>query len=89
MRRAKLNTPQSQEGKIKMSSKVSASSETDTKSESESFIFKLAEKEGGRKKQWKAREGVAVAGCTMTQFWWGREPTWDFEDPGGDGGVFC
>lgn len=57
--------------------------------QSKSFTFKLA-KQAETSKKWKAREGVAVAGCTMTQFPWGREPTTNpFNGWSGDGGLFC
>lgn len=63
--------------------------------DSKSFTFKVAqekEKENSQKsKQWKAREGVALAGCTLTQFWWGREPTFDLSAgvEFSDGSLFC
>ena len=56
--------------------------------QSKSFTFKLAEK-AEKPAQWKAREGVAVAGCTLTNFPWGREPTFDWRNLAGDGGLFC
>ena len=52
-----------------------------------SFTFKVAEK-ADKKAQWKAREGVAIAGCTLTKMPWGREPTTNFAT-GKDGPVWC
>lgn len=52
-----------------------------------SFTFKVAKKSEAKKGQWKAREGVAVAGCTMVPTPWGREPKTSFT--GGDGGIWC
>lgn len=52
-----------------------------------SFTFKVADK-ADKKQQWKAREGVAVAGCTLVSVpWGGKEPTTNFN--GGDGGLWC
>jgi hypothetical protein len=53
-----------------------------------SFTFKVAQQTQDKKTQFKAREGVAIAGCTMTQTPWGREPTYSFQT-GGDGGFWC
>jgi hypothetical protein len=53
-----------------------------------SFTFKVAEKSQQTDKQFKARDGVAVAGCTLTNFPFGREPTFNFVT-GGDGNLFC
>jgi hypothetical protein len=54
-----------------------------------SFTFKVAEKSQQSDKQFKAREGVAVAGCTMTTTPWGREPTTSWFGQSGDGGMWC
>ncbi len=58
------------------------------KNNKKSFAFKVAEKvnvaEAQKKEQWKAREGVAVAGCTMGRFdlQWGSSR-------GQDNGLYC
>lgn len=54
-----------------------------------SFTFKVAQKTEEKKTQFKAREGVAIAGCTLTQTPWGAEPTTDWFGRGGDGGMWC
>lgn len=59
------------------------------KNEIKSFTFKVAKKKEAEKGKFKAREGVAVAGCTMTETPWGREPTTSWFGTGGDGGMWC
>lgn len=54
-----------------------------------SFTFKVATQKKASS-QWKAREGVAVAGCTMVLMPWGdREPKTNFTGASGDGPVWC
>ena len=53
-----------------------------------SFTFKVAQQNQDKKTQFKAREGVAVAGCTLVQTPWGREPTTNWMT-GGDGNMWC
>jgi hypothetical protein len=61
------------------------------RTETKSFTFKVAEKAGAKNKKdpLKVRDGVAIAGCTMTQTPWGREPTTSWFGAGGDGGMWC
>ena len=54
------------------------------------FAFKLAQKakSDGEKRQWKAREGVATAGCSLVELFPGfREPKCNTHIP--DGGPWC
>lgn len=56
-----------------------------TNSNTKSFAFKLAAKQGKtdtQRKSWQVRDGVAVAGCTGPDARAGRYP-------GRDNGIYC
>lgn len=57
--------------------------------EVKSFTFKVAEESQTKNKQFKAQEGVAIAGCTNTKTPWGYEPTFNMMHLSGDGSFWC
>jgi len=52
---------------------------------SKTFAFRLASRDNSPKKQWKAREGGAVAGCTAVIHLNYRYQT----SIGNDNGIYC
>jgi len=60
--------------------------------QTKSFTFKVAQQTEVKTEQVKAREGVAMAGCTLVPIgpWGGREPRAnDWRTGTRDGGYWC